>query len=92
MVELQIDEISSEELLTKIYTECPLGGNLSVQKHSEEKPLIAFGHDECIFRQFTFSGSAWQGTKEEQGIILKDEGYRLMVSAFKEDSLALGFH
>ncbi len=92
MVELHIDDISSKELLTKIYSECPFGGNLSVQKLPEERPLISFGHDECIFRQFVFSGSAWQGTKGEQGIIPKDEGYGLMVSAFKAESLALGFH
>jgi hypothetical protein len=91
MAELHIDDISSKELLTKIYSECPFGGNLSVRKLPEERPLLSFGHDECIFCQFVFSGSAWQGTKGEQGIIPKDEGYGLMVSAFQSREFGFGF-
>jgi hypothetical protein len=78
------------ELLTKIYSECFFGGNLSVCKQLEERPLIAFSYDECIFCQFIFSGSAWQGTKGEHGIIPKDEGYGLMVSAFQSREFGFG--
>ena len=67
-----------------------MGGNLSVRKNPDEKPLLSFGHDECIFRQFIFTGSAWQGTKGEQGIIPKDEGNGLMVSAFQSRELGFG--
>jgi hypothetical protein len=70
----------------------PGGGNLSIRKSPDEKPLIAFGHDECIFRQFVFTGSAWQGTKGEQAIIPKDEGNGIMVSALQSRELALGYH
>jgi len=57
MVELHVDEIPDGEILNKINQESRFGGNLSVRKKPEEKPLLAFGHDECIFRQFIFTGS-----------------------------------
>ena len=31
------------------------GGNLSDQKHDNMKPIIMFGQDECIFKQYTFT-------------------------------------
>lgn len=34
-MELHIDEISSEELITIIYSECPFGDNLSVEKQPD---------------------------------------------------------
>lgn len=34
-MELHIDEISSEELITNIYSECPFGDNLSVEKQPD---------------------------------------------------------
>jgi hypothetical protein len=83
MVELHVDELPDSELLTRINKECRFGGNLSVRRGKEERPIFSFGRDECIFRQFTFTGSAWTGPKGEQGIIPKDEGNGLMISAFQ---------
>jgi hypothetical protein len=83
MVELHIDEIpeniirnkkNANPLLTEIFQQCPFGGNLSVRMAETEKPLLAFGHDKCIFWQFIFTGKAWKGTKGELAIIPKDEG------------------
>ncbi len=67
MVEMHIDDTPDNKLLTLINSECPMGGNLIVRKNPNEKLLLSFGHDECIFRhQFIFTGSEWQGTKGEQ--------------------------
>jgi hypothetical protein len=56
MVELHVDEIPNNKLLTIINATCKFGGKLSVRMAPEEKPLLSFGHDECIFRQFIFTG------------------------------------
>jgi hypothetical protein len=54
---MHIDEIDNEEILTKIYQEYCYCGNLSIRMNPlEERPLLSFGHDECIFRQFIFTG------------------------------------
>jgi hypothetical protein len=58
MVELHANKIPNSELLTNIILKYPLGGNLSIQKRPEEKPLLSFSHDECIFWQFIFNLSA----------------------------------
>ncbi len=65
MVEIHVDEIPDNTLLTKINSKLKYGGNLSIRKRPEEKPLISFGHDECIFRQLIFTGSSWSGPKGE---------------------------
>jgi hypothetical protein len=48
MVEFQVD--ASEKLLK--YVAGDLGGNLSVRLPQGEKPLICFGPDEFIYKQF----------------------------------------
>ncbi len=99
MVELHVDDIpevnifdnkTENKLRTKIEG-CIFGGNLSVRKDSTEKALLAFGHDECIFRQFIFTGTAWIGVKGELPIIAKDEGFGIMVSAFQSREFGFGF-
>jgi len=100
MVEFHVDDIpeinvidnkTENKLRTKIEEECLYGGNLSVRKEPEEKPLLAFGHDECIFWQFIFTGLAWVGVKGELPIIPKDEGFGIMVSAFQSREFGFGF-
>jgi hypothetical protein len=91
MVELHVDEIPDNEILTRINHECWFGGNLSVWKNNNEKPIFSFGQDECIFHQFIFTGSSWTGPKGEQGIISKDEGNGLMISAFQSREFGFGF-
>ena len=99
MVELHVDDIpevnifdnkTENKLRTKIEG-CIFGGNLSVRKDSTEKALLAFGHDECIFRQFIFTGTAWIGVKGELPIIPKDEGFGIMVPAFQSREFGFGF-
>jgi hypothetical protein len=65
MVELHIDEIPDNTLPTRINNLCLYGRNLSVKKMPNERPVISFGHDKCIFCQFIFTCSAWKGSKRQ---------------------------
>jgi hypothetical protein len=46
------------------------------------KPVICFGQDECIFKQFIFTGKAWISPDGQKPVIPKDEGLGVMISAF----------
>jgi hypothetical protein len=56
MVELHVD---SHPSFHEQMNENTFGGNLSVRMPPNTKPLICFGQDECIFKQFLFTGKAW---------------------------------
>ncbi len=71
--------------------EFPFSSNLSIHKDPNEKPLLAFSHDECIFWQFIFTGLAWVGVKGEPPFIPKGEGFGIMVSAFQSREFRFGF-
>jgi hypothetical protein len=58
------------------------GGNLSVRMPPNTKPLICWGQDECVFKQFLFTGEAWTCADGQRPVILKDEGLGAMMSAF----------
>jgi len=60
-----------------------LGGNLSVCFPTGQKPLVIFGHDECIFKQYTMTGKQWYGPNGETYVIPKDDGAGVMISAFQ---------
>ena len=69
----------------------PYGGNLSVRKPSNQKPLMILGQDEAIFKQSIFTHGAWvlpDGTKQ---LIPKDEGQGVMLSSFVSRELGYGF-
>ena len=90
-IEYHVDDLS-QEMINKIVPNLPCGGNLSVQKKQEEKPIIQFGHDECIFHQYIFTSHCWYGPKGETTIIPKDEGYRIMISTFQSWQFGFGMH
>ncbi len=58
MVELHVDTCNILEERANNITK--FGGNLSVRKELEEKPLNMFGHDECIFKQYTITNKHWK--------------------------------
>jgi predicted HTH domain antitoxin len=66
------------------------GGNLSVRLAKEEKPLLMFGHDESIFKQYLLTGKAWIGPNGEKAISPKDEGQGVMISAFQSRNDGFG--
>ena len=49
-----------------------------------------FGHDESIFKQFTFSLKSWIGLNGESVIMPKDDGMGIMISAFQSQEFGFG--
>ena len=69
----------------------PYGGNLSVRKPHDCKPLMILGQDECIFKQYLFSKGSWvlpDGTKQ---LLPKEEGQGVMLSSFCCHELGYGY-
>jgi hypothetical protein len=89
MVEFHVDQNPAfqDEVATTLY-----GGNLSVRIPSNVKPLICFGQDECIFKQFTFTPKAWTAPDGQKSMIPKDEGLGVMISAFVSREFGFGFY
>ena len=89
MVEYHADacEIFQQEMSTTGF-----GGKLSVRftMQQTQKPLLIFGHDECIFKQFTFSLKGWTGPNGETIPMPKDNGLGLMISAFQSQEFGFG--
>ena len=88
MVEYHVDDhVSFQETCSSL----PYGGNLSIRKDPNLKPLMINGQDEVIFRQNTFTGSSWtlpDGTKQ---LLPKDDGQGLMLSSFCSRELGYGY-
>ncbi len=57
MVEFHVD--ASDKLLLVGNISGDFGGNLSIRFPTGCKPLISFGHDESIFKQFLISLKTW---------------------------------
>ena len=67
------------------------GGNISVRKPPDVKPLLMFGQDECIFKQFSFTKKSWRGSDDKVPLIPKDDGIGIMISAFASREFGYGF-
>ena len=50
---------------------------------SSLKPIVILGHDECIFKQYQFTKRTWVSDKGTSGLLPKDDGIGIMVSAFQ---------
>ena len=81
MVELHVDTCNILE--ERANNETKYGGNLSVRKELEEKPLIMFGHDECIFKQYTMTNKSWKASNGAVVLTPKDDGQGDMIHAFQ---------
>ena len=88
MVEYHVDSCS--EFQEKMNRETTFGGNLSVRKQENERPLLMFGHDEAIFKQFLLTRKSWCGPNGETVLVPKDEGQGLMISAFQSREFGFG--
>jgi hypothetical protein len=88
MIEYHVDD---HPHLQKMMNESTLfGGNLSVRKPADAKPLVSFGQDEAIFKQYSFTPKAWTSPDGEKPIIPKDEGLGVMISAFVSREFGFG--
>jgi hypothetical protein len=79
-VEFHIDYHPSSQKKMNSTTE--FRGNLSVFKPPGPKPLIRFGQDESILKQYAVTTKAWTAPDGSRGLIPKDEGTGVMISAF----------
>jgi hypothetical protein len=75
MVEFHVDNHHSLQDEMNATTE--FGGNLSVQKDPNKKPLVCLGQDECIMKQFCFTNKSWTAPDGKTPLIPKDEGTNL---------------
>jgi hypothetical protein len=66
------------------------GGNLSVRFPAGCKPLVSFGHDESIYKQFLITKKTWIGPDGERNIVPKDTGLGVMVSTFQSREFGFG--
>ena len=53
------------------------------------KPVIIFGQDETIVKQFILPSKQWCGPNGERAISPKDEGYGIMYSCFQSREFGL---
>ena len=52
------------------------------EKKKNERPIVMFGQDECIFKQFLFSHKQWVLPDGTTPPMPKDEGQGVMLSSF----------
>ena len=87
MAEFHVDD--SREFATML-KHLPFKGMLSIRKPPCSKPLIIFGHDECILKQFLMTKMSWKGPNGETAPVPKDDGAGLMISAFQSREFGFG--
>jgi hypothetical protein len=88
MVEYHVDD---SDCLFKMGSSLKYGGNLSHKMKADEKPLVMFGQDEAIFKQYLLSPRAWCGRNGERPLLPKDEGQGVMLSVFQSREFGFGF-
>lgn len=71
-------------------TDLPLGGNVSVRKPPNAKPIVVFGQDEAIFRSTCLNQSGWT-LDGETTLRSKGTGKGFMVSALCSREFGFGF-
>jgi hypothetical protein len=88
MVEFHVDDHHGFQ--DKMNSTTRSGGNLSVRKPPDKKPIIGFGQDEAIMKQHCFTTKAWTAPSGQKAIIQKDEGMGVMISAFVSREFGFG--
>jgi hypothetical protein len=56
------------------------------------KPIICFGHDGCIFKQFILTGKSWKEPNDETAVAPKDDGAGVINRAFQFCEFGFGLH
>jgi hypothetical protein len=66
------------------------GGNLSVCRNANDRPVIIIGQDESAFSQYSFNQKMWRGLSGQSKLLPKGAKETLMVSAFQSRAFGLG--
>jgi hypothetical protein len=53
-------------------------------------PLVIFGHDEHIFKQYHMTNKSWVAPNGERVLVPKDDGQGLMISTFQSREFGFG--
>ena len=88
MVEYHVD--TCRGFIDRMKEQTVFGGNLSVRMNPDERPLISFGQDECIVKQYSFTNKSWTGPNREQALIPKDDGLGVVMSGFASCEFGFG--
>ena len=88
MVEYHVD--TCEHFAKQMNRETEYGGKLSVWFPANNKPLIIFSHDKCIFKQYLIMKKSWIGPNGENMLVPKDEGQGIMLSALQSHKFSFG--
>ena len=87
MREYHVDVFIGSLLEVFVDPECRrFGGNLSVRKPDNIRPLLIFGQDEAVFYQYAASSKGWRGSKGQHVLRQKGTGEAIMISAFVSDA------
>jgi hypothetical protein len=92
MVEFHIDNCDLLHDLADQMGFGAFGGNLSVRKLPDTKPLMIFGQDESVFNQFLLSNQQWVGPQGQRPLLPKTDGISFMVSALQSRETGFGVH
>ena len=84
--------VDTNPVLFQFVKNSKMGGDLSVLKKKNERPIIIIGQDETIFKQYSFSSKTWHSPEGCSHLIPKSDGYTQMVSAYVARPFGLGIH
>ena len=70
----------------------PYGGNLSVRKPPNTKPLMILGKNKCIFKQYLFTAGYWMLPDDTKQFVPKDKGQGIILSSLTCCELGYGMH
>jgi hypothetical protein len=87
MMEFHVDD---HAYFQNIQSDLIFGASFSVRKPTSSKPIIIFGQDECIFKQFKFTKKTWRLPDGRYLLLPKDDGAGIMVSAFVSREYGFG--
>ena len=91
-IEMQEYHVDTHECLSSFITEenKKFGGNLSVRRDVDKKPLMIIGQDESTYNQLVFSSKYWRGSKGLNFITPKNSGEIMMISGYQCREFGLG--
>ena len=90
MAEFHVDALPNSIYNEKV-CDAQFGRCLGIWRDPSNNPIFSFGQDECIFKQYPFTGITWVGQNGEMPIVPKDKGYGIMISAFQSREFGFGF-
>ncbi|KAI2509704.1 hypothetical protein MHU86_4686 [Fragilaria crotonensis] len=90
MVEFHVDDLDLLHKHAETMGFGAFGGNLSVRKAQDEKPLMIFGQDESVYSQFLLGNRQWVGPEGQRPLLPKTDGLSLMISALQSRETGFG--